>query len=66
MRHCREDADSVLVGIQKLADALTDWAKGYMEAGVERPSMVSNPAQNGMWTTLEIYLTGTYTVPAFH
>lgn len=33
MRHCREDADSVLVGIQKLADALTDWAKGYMEAG---------------------------------
>ena len=33
MRHCKEAPDAVLTGIQKLADALADWAKGYMEAG---------------------------------
>lgn len=33
MKHCAEDPESVLVGVGKIADALTDWVAGFMEAG---------------------------------
>ena len=33
MKHCAEDPESVLAGVQIIADALTDWVKGYIEAG---------------------------------
>lgn len=33
MAHCAEDPESVLVGVGKIADALTDWVEGYMQAG---------------------------------
>lgn len=33
MKHCAEDPESVLAGVQTIADALTDWVRGYIEAG---------------------------------
>lgn len=33
MKDCAEDPESVLVGIQRIADALTDWVEGYLAAG---------------------------------
>ena len=33
MKHCAEDPESVLAGVQIIADALTDWVRGYIEAG---------------------------------
>ncbi len=33
MKHCAEDPDSILAGIQKLADTLSDWVKGFIDAG---------------------------------
>ena len=33
MKHCAEDPESVLVGVGKIADALTDWVAGFLAAG---------------------------------
>ncbi|MDD6033748.1 MAG: uroporphyrinogen decarboxylase family protein [Oscillospiraceae bacterium] len=33
MRHCAEDPDSVAAGVSKIADVLTDWTEGYLQAG---------------------------------
>lgn len=33
MEHCAQDPESVLAGVQALADTLTQWAQGYLEAG---------------------------------
>lgn len=33
MKHCAEDPESVLVGVGKIADALTDWVSGFLAAG---------------------------------
>lgn len=33
MKDCREDPESIVIGVQKIADALADWTKGYLAAG---------------------------------
>ncbi len=33
MRDCKEDPESVIIGVQKIADVLADWTKGFLEAG---------------------------------
>ena len=33
MKDCAEDPESVLAGVQAIANAETDWVKGYLEAG---------------------------------
>lgn len=33
MEHCKQDPESILIGIGKLAEVLADWAEGYMAAG---------------------------------
>lgn len=33
MKHCAEDPQSVLVGVGRIADALTDWVSGFLAAG---------------------------------
>lgn len=35
MQHCKEDPDSVLAGVQAIADTLEDWAEGFLEAGAD-------------------------------
>lgn len=34
MQHCKEDPESVMIGVQKLAEVLVDWTKGYLDLGV--------------------------------
>lgn len=33
MRHCTENPEAVLKGVQKIADVMTDWVHGFIEAG---------------------------------
>lgn len=35
MEDVKEDPESVLVGIQKIADTLEDWTEGYLDAGAD-------------------------------
>lgn len=35
MEHCKEDPDSVLAGVNAIADVLADWTKGYLDAGAD-------------------------------
>lgn len=34
MEHCKEDPESVMIGVQKLTEVLVDWTEGYMATGV--------------------------------
>lgn len=33
MKHCKEDSESVLAGLETITNTLMDWAEGYMAAG---------------------------------
>ena len=35
MQHLRQDPESVLIGVDKIAETLMDWAAGYLEAGAD-------------------------------